>query len=237
MKFSKLFIPAMIVSFFATAAVAQSSKATAAINTVSVSCPSNSTTASTTCSTGWANVMKTTIKTSNVADLFVSPSLVTGLYTSTQVKGNGSGSTSSATSMGSVEVRVVLDPVFDSNGNVIGGTFGQPDKTGSGVIFDQRIQTLTANLGYIFTDCIAQGGVDCTLTPEQITLALDTSSAHSFNFILLNVGTGTHTVVLQSRVASDSATTSGGGVAISNALYGLGSLTIESIRLVNSFTF
>jgi hypothetical protein len=43
--------------------------------------------------------------------------------------------------------------------------------------------------------------------------------------------------VLQSRLASDSATTSGGGVAISNALYGLGSLTIESVRLVNSFTF
>jgi hypothetical protein len=237
MKLNKLFIPTAIMCLFATAAVAQSSKATAAINTVSVSCPSNSTTATTSCSTGWTNVMKSTIKTSNIADLFVSPSLVTGLYTSTQVKGNGTGSTSSATAMGTVEVRVVLDPVFDSNGNVVSGTFGQPDKTGSGVIFDQRIQTLTANLGNIFTDCIAQGGVDCTLTPEQITLALDTTSAHSFNFILLNVGTGNHTIVLQSRVASDSATTSGGGVAISNALYGLGSLTVESARLVNSFSF
>ena len=29
----------------------------------------------------------------------------------------------------------------------------------------------------------------------------------------------------------------GGGVAISNALYGLGSLTVESMRLVNSFSF
>jgi hypothetical protein len=162
---------------------------------------------------------------------------VTGLYTSTQVKGNGTGSTSSATAMGSVEVRVVLDPTFDSNGNLVSGTFAQPDKTGSGVIFDQRVQTLTANLGYIFTDCFAQGGTDCTLTPEQITLALDTTSAHSFNFILLNVGTGTHKVALQARIASNSANTSGGGVAISNALYGLGSLTIESVRLVNSFSF
>ncbi|TMB03829.1 MAG: hypothetical protein E6J70_04710, partial [Deltaproteobacteria bacterium] len=119
-----------------------SSKAVAAINAVSVSCPSSSTTTKTSCSTGWVNVMSAQIKTSNVADLFVSPSLVTGLFTSTQVKGNGSGSTSSATSMGGVQVRVLLDGRPG---------FAYPDTSGDGVTFDQRIQTLTANLGFIFT--------------------------------------------------------------------------------------
>src|SRR5438477_27768 len=203
-----------------------SSKATAAISTVSVNCPSNSVT-DPNCNSGWTDVMTTTIKTSNVADLFASPSLITGLYTSTQVKGNGTGSTSTAIASGTVEVRVLLD-----------GVAGQayPDTTGTGVIFDARVQTLTANLGYIFTDCLAQGLTGCTLTPAQITLALDTTSAHSFSFILLNVGTGTHTLKVQARASSASSGTNG-GVAISNALYGLGSLTVESVRLVNSFSF
>ena len=203
-----------------------SSKATAAISTVSVNCPSNSVT-DPACNSGWTDVMTTTIKTSNVADLFASPSLITGLYTSTQVKGNGTGSTSTAIASGTVEVRVLLD-----------GVAGQayPDTTGTGVIFDARVQTLTANLGYIFTDCLAQGLTGCTLTPAQITLALDTTSAHSFNFILLNVGTGAHTLKVQARASSASSGTNG-GVAISNALYGLGSLTVESVRLVNSFSF
>lgn len=203
-----------------------SSKATAAISTVSVNCPSNSDT-DPSCSSGWVNVMTSTIKTSSIADLFVSPSLVTGLYTSTSVKGNATGSTSTAISAGKVEVRVLLD-------GIAGQAF--PDSTGAGVTFDARVQTLTANLGYIFTQCIAQGLTGCVLTPEQISLALDTTSAHSFNFILLNVGTGMHTIHVQARASSASSGTNG-GVAISDALYGLGSLTVESVRLVNSFSF
>src|SRR5216684_4868727 len=126
------------------AALAQSSKATAQITTVTMCANSNNLSPCTALGSQnipagvWHNIMSTTIKTSNVADLFADTSLVTGLFTSTQVKGNGSGSTSSATAMGTVEVRVVLDPVLDSNGNVISGTFAQPDQTGSGVIFDQR---------------------------------------------------------------------------------------------------
>jgi hypothetical protein len=225
----RLFIGMTLVALACGVASGQtnaSSKATAAINTVSVNCPSNSDT-DPSCSSGWVNVMAASIKTSSVADLFVSPSLVTGLYTSTSVKGNGSGSTSTAIASGTLEVRVLLD-----------GVAGQayPDTQGTGVIFDARVQTLTANLGYIFTDCIAQGLTGCALTPEQITLALDTTSAHTFNFILLNVGTGSHLVQVQARASSISSG-SNGGVAISKALYGLGSLTVESVRLVNSFSF
>jgi hypothetical protein len=228
-----------------TMALAQSSKATAQVTTVTVCANSNNLApcilaGSQTIPTGvWHNVMSTSIKTSNVADLFVDASLVTGLYTSTQVKGNGSGSTSTASAMGGVQVRAVMDPQFDSGGNVVGGTYAYPDDQGTGVTFDQRVQTLTANLGNIFTDCFANGGnigTGCTLTQEQITLALDTTSAHSYNFILLNVGAGTHTLLVQAEVNTN-ATGSNGGVAISNAMFGLGSVTIESVRLVNSFSF
>jgi hypothetical protein len=226
-------------------ALAQSSKATAQITTVTVCANSNNLApcvlaGSQTIPTGvWHNIMSTTIKTSNVADLFVDTSLVTGLYTSTQVKGNSTGSTSTSSAMGGVQVRAVMDPQFDSSGNVVGGTYAYPDDQGTGVTFDQRIQTLTANLGNIFTDCFANGGntgTGCTLTQEQITLALDTTSAHSYNFILVNVGTGTHTLLIQAQVNTN-ATGSNGGLAISNAMFGLGSVTVESVRFVNSFSF
>ena len=214
-------------------AYAQSSKATAAINTVTVCANTSSApcTGSNVVPEGaFRDVMTTTIKTSKIADLFIDASLVTGLFTSTTVTGNSQGSRSTATAMGGVQVRVLLD------GNP---ALAFPDQTGEGVTFDQRIQTLSANLGNVFTSCFAQGGTTgtgCTLTPEQITLVLDTTSAHSFSFIMLNVGTGTHTLKVQARVNTQ-ATGSNGGVAIANALYGLGSVTIESARLVNSFFF
>ena len=211
-----------------------SSKATATINTVSVCATSTSSGSSpfdcTSTSGQWVNVgPSTTIKTSNVADLFVGVSLVTGLFTSTQVVGHGDGSKSSATAMGGVTLRVVLDD---------GTNTTYPDN-GNGVTFDQRIQTLSANLGNIFTDCFAQGGTTgtgCTLTPEQITLVLDTTSAHSYNYILLNVGSGVHTLQVQAQINSD-ATGLNGGVAVSEAMFGLGSVTVEAVRLVNSFSF
>jgi hypothetical protein len=214
-------------------ASAQSSKATSAINTVTVCANTNSapcTTADIVPQGVWQDVMRTTIKTSKISDLFIDASLVTGLYTYTGVSGNGSGSTSKASAMGGVKVRVLLD------GNP---TLAYPDSTGEGVTFDQRIQTMTGNLGFIFTDCFASGGTTgtgCTLTPEQVSIALDTTSAHSFNFIALNVGTGTHALTIQAQVNTD-ANGSNGGVAISNALYGLGSVTVEAVRLVNSFLF
>ena len=76
----------------------------------------------------------------------------------------------------------------------------------------------------------------CTLTPEQITLALQTTSAHSFGFVALNLGSGTHTITVQGQVNTQ-ATGTNGGSAIANALFGLGSLTVEKTQLVNSFAF
>src|SRR5205814_2102498 len=121
-----------------------SSKAAAAINTLTVCANSNST-ANVPCTNQsnegvWLDVMQTTIKTSNVADLFGGVSLVTGLYTNTNVKGNNTGAASTSVAQGTVQVRLLID-------NTPG--LGFPDTTGDGVIFDQRIQTLTANIGNV----------------------------------------------------------------------------------------
>jgi hypothetical protein len=234
---------ASLASSAVFAASLPASKATAQINTVAVCANSNTAQAVNPCTTTdgtgvWRDVMTTQIKTSNVADLFAGVSLVTGLYTSTSVKGNNTGSLSTAVAEGTVRVRVLLDTA-STNCQTNCTTFVTLPDQNSGVVFDQRIQSLSANLGNIFTSQCAATPTTCTLTPEQITLVLDTSAAHSFNFILPNVGTGTHTITVQAEV--DTTNTSifsntNGGTSTSNAAFGLGSLTVESVRLVNSFT-
>ena len=108
------------------------------------------------CVTEWVNVTPAlTVKTSNATSLFVDTSLVTGLYTSTQVKGNNTGATSSAIASATVSIRVLLDGV----------TYAYPDTAGTGVTFDARVQTLTADLGNIFTSACAASPTTCTLTP------------------------------------------------------------------------
>src|SRR5262245_23796762 len=67
-------------------------------------------------------------------------------------------------------------------------------------------------------------------------LILNTTSAHSYSFISPNVGTGVYTVDIQLGVDAN-ANVSGSGTAIGAAAYGLGSLTVESVRLVNDFSF
>ena len=219
------------------------SKAAAQVSTVTVCVNGNTAQAISPCtltdgSGNWRDVMTTQIKTSNVADLFAGASLVTGVYTSTTVKGNATGATSTAVAEGTVRVRVLLDPV-SANCQTNCTSFTTLPDMNNGVTFDQRIQSLSANLGFIFTQQCVTTPLTCTLTPEQITLVLDTTSAHSFNFILPNVGTGTHTITVQAQVNTDNTSifsNTNGGVSAANALFGLGSLTIDSVRLVNSFT-
>lgn len=210
----------------ATVGYADSAKQTASIATVSIAaCGVNH--SATPCPGTWVDLVPTlNVQTSNSTSLFVNVSTVVGLYTSTQVKGNNTGATSTAIATAGVHVRVLLD----------GTIYAFPDTGGVGIDFDNRVQTLTANLGNIFTsDCAANPGT-CTLTPEQITLILDTSSAHDFNFVLLSVGSGPHTVEIQ-VLADTNSTADTGGVAIAGAAYGPASVTIDVVRLVHGFSF
>jgi hypothetical protein len=251
---------------FATSALAQgtpSSKATAAVNTL-VSCKvSNATsadvgTAPMTCTDVWSgynvqvgadgfvDVMSAPIKVSNSQSLFVSPTLVTGLYTQTLVK-TKTGSNSTASGMGGVYLRAVLkdasgtsivkiaDPVAICQNDILGC-----QKVGNdyGVVLDSRIQTLSQAL----SDCVVNvtvGTVAATGTcsfDSTIDLVLKTTGAHGFNFIFPNVGQGTYNVVIQAALDS-SATVSGSGTAVGSAAFGLGSVTVESVRLVHDFSF
>lgn len=203
----------------------------------------------------WFTVMSASLKTSTNKTLFVSPSLVTGIYTNTQVKGNGSSQT--ATAVASVAVRVLLDCAnCGTTGTAqalpaLYSMAGFPDQGGSGIVFDARIQQLTATLGQAITStCIADV---TTCSQEMVDLILSTTSAHSFNFILPQVGSGTHTITVQARLdagnicynSSGAVTTCSNtdvvntslGSSVSAAVFGLGSLTVTPVQLAPGFSF
>ena len=247
------------LAFVSTAAFAQtpSSKATAAINTAVYCTSSQSTSIGDTlpvnCHDIFSGVsvpttpdnfvpaMSATVKVSNSQSLFVSASMVTGLYTKTATK-SSPGQTSTASAFGGVYERAVL---LDGSGNIVATSYPVADCSGDilgcqlvgsqgyGVVLDSRLQTLTQSL----SDCVVtvgttSGSCNFTLTTS---LLLNTTSAHTFNFIFPNVGTGTYTVQIQDAVNTSATQTN--GTAIAGAAFGLGSVTIESVRLVHDFSF
>ena len=229
---------ACVIYSLTSAANLPASKAAVQVNTVTTCGAFATSQCTNTDTTGhWLPVMATQIKTSNVADLFAGVSIVTGLYTSTSVRGNNTGSTSTAVAEGTVRVRVLVDPASPDCQNDCSSIKSLPDLN-KGIVFDQRIQTLSANLGFIFTSQCALDPTTCTLTAEQIELVLDTTAAHSFNFVVPNVGTGIHSIVVQAQLSTENTSvisTINGGVSVANAIFGLGSLTVDAVRLVNSF--
>ena len=204
----------------------------------------------------WFTVMNASVKTSTNKTLFVSPSLVTGIYTNTQVKGNGTSQT--ATAVASVAVRVLLDCancVAVGSAQTVPALFpagaGFPDQSGSGIVFDARIQQLTAVLGQAITStCIAD---ITTCSQELVGLILSTTSAHTFNFILPEVGAGQHTITVQARLDAGNICYNNNGAittcsnadvlnttlgsSVSAAVFGLGSLTVTPVQLAPGFSF
>jgi len=266
---SKYVCLAAVLVLSSIGAFAQSSKATAAINTAVWCTYSTSTSGDTSgiptvssCTNLFSGaevtatpdnfipIMTSTIKVSNSQSLFVTPSLVTGLYTNTAVKSKtsgGTGSTSTAVAMGGVYLRAVL---YDENDNMIVafpiqecsadilGCVLVPSSGGAGsgygVVLDSRIQTLSQTL----SGCTVSTGGTCSfdLTTQLI---LQTATAHTFGFIFPNVGVGTYTVSIQAAVDSNAntSTTNGGAYAVGASAFGLGSVTVESVRLVHNFSF
>lgn len=178
----------------------------------------------------WTNVGDPIIiKTNNVNELFIGVSLETGLWTQTRVstKLNDAGIplTSTAEAMAGVQVRVVLDD-------------GYSVPVAPGIVtFDQRVQTLSAKLGQALTGCTINpdtGLVECTgLTDQEIELILKTLGAHSFNFVKGNVGVGVHKLQVQFKLDKATVDDEISSTAIAKACAGLGSVTVESVRMGN----
>jgi hypothetical protein len=121
-------------------------------------------------------VLETDIQTPNskFTTLLIRPSLVTGLFTNTGVNDNQYSGNSAA-----VKVYVTMD------GNPVA-----PDVSGTGIIYDERFQQLSA----------ANAATMATCTPNNtcdVDLVLSTLAAHSFDFVATNVGGGVHHLQVQ----------------------------------------
>ena len=169
----------------------------------------------------WTTILANNIKTPNQKDLFIDVSMECGLYTKTLVKSAGSKDTAKAEA--GVYVQVLVD-----------GTPAYPGE----VVFCRRTQELTALFGGIMESCTDLNGDgvitydECTWTPEELELILDTMNANSFNFILDDLTSGVHTVEVQARISS--VAEAGAGVAVAKATIGKGSMTVEEVRLIQN---
>lgn len=170
----------------------------------------------------WATLLSVKIQTPSQKDLIVGGSLQTTLVTNTQVKSKG-GTSDTSQAEAKIEVRIVMDPALLGVGAA--GTNADPGV----VTYDRRRQNLMASLGGVF-DCTGTTLDTCNITEEAIQLILDTTSAHHFNFIIDDTGTGTHIVELQVRLNTNTAWQIGNAAAA--AVIGKGSLTVEEVRLV-----
>lgn len=164
----------------------------------------------------WHTIMHNTIKTASMKDLFVDASLECGLYTRTKASSKG-GVTDTQTASAKVELQVIVDDF-----EVLPGP----------VVYCSRVQTLSATLNGLLNTCTLVNGVwDCSnADPESVELTLETMDANSFNFIVPDVTSGPHDVVVQAKI-----TTSGGTLTDPSQAYatlGHGSVTIESVRMI-----
>jgi hypothetical protein len=194
-----------------------SSKVTAAVSTITILQPAEG-------ETDWTTILSNNLKTPNQKDLFVDVSLECGLYTDTLVKSAG-GTKDTAKAEAGVYVQVLVDDVPMYPGEVV---------------FCRRTQTLTALFGGILncTDTNGDGVItvdECTLTPEELELVLDTMNANSFNFVLDDLGPGVHTVAVQARISTKEE--AGAGMADAKATIGKGSVTVESVRMIKNEDF
>ena len=175
-------------------------------------------------STGWTSILNTQIRTSQQKDLIIGVSLETGLVTKTVVRSKNNVE-DTAWAEANVRVRVLVD-----------GNEAVPGV----VTYDKRYQELMAKFAG-FNNCFDASGdgvidplTECTLDPEELSLLLDTMAAHHFAFVLDDLGSGLHNVVVQAQVITDKGLAGSQlGEATARGLVGKGSLTVEEVRLVN----
>ena len=169
----------------------------------------------------WECILTQTIHTANDKDLFIDASLLSGLYTGTEVKSKGSKETSAAA--GAVLLAVTVD-------------FDQADHSGMAwpgpIIYNARAQVLTAKLQGIIDSVYPDTGALTITEPEEIGVFIGTMSANSFNWIVEDLDSGMHTVEVWAKVVTYAGTTNGSAEAV--AAIGLGSMTVEEVRMVKN---
>ena len=153
------------------------------------------------------NILTQTIKTANDKDLFIDVSLLSGLYTETNVKSKGGDKDTSA-AVAAVLLKVEVD---------------DQEAFPGWIVYNGRVQVLSATLQGILEDGEVVGY-------EEIGLIIGTLSANSFNFIVDDLDAGMHTVEVSALCVTFAGSQAGSAKA--KAVIGLGSVTVEEVRMI-----
>lgn len=160
---------------------------------------------------GWTTIMAGTIKTSNPTDLVIQHTQECSIVTNVKLSSNG-GTTESSTA--GQKVRVLID--------------GQPVPVFSGddgeVTFCDRAFKIETNILHQIQDLCTVTNSTCD--ESYFNAYLSTKSAHGFNWIALNVGSGVHTIEIQSLLYSEASTNGEASVVV-----GKRSLVVEPTHL------
>jgi hypothetical protein len=166
----------------------------------------------------WTTILSNDIKTPNQKDLFIDVSLECGLYTATLVD-SLAGTKDDSVAEAGVLVRVLVDGFEASPGEVV---FCRRSQALSAV-FQGLLEDEFGNSCLITTEFIDETDGSSTfvtsidedcLQPETLELVLDTMTATSFNFIETDLGSGVHTVEVQTSIATGTASTVDSGTKV-----------------------
>lgn len=216
-KGTSLAVVVLMVLFGTTLAVAQSSGSFSATGT-SAACQISEQDGSFGNSGTTLTSFTASVQTSNGngVSLLIRPSLVTGLFTQTKI------STVIPEATADVGIQVCVD-VADTTAPVY------PSRC---ITYDQRFQQISSQLFSQLEECTIVDPLSGAVTLNPLCdfdLILSTLSAHSFDFVVPNVGQGDHAVTVSWTVtgAEDNLSTKGSKGA---ACVGPGMLTITQVK-------
>jgi hypothetical protein len=135
--------------------------------------------------------------------LVITPSLVTGLFTQNTITSKNSVSTQNV----GIEVQVAVD---GSTADVV------PELGSDGVLYDQRFIQVSSSVISSLAGCSSLSGGSCFQLTES------TLSAHSFNFYIFGLSSGTHTVTVSWTIE--------GGTSGEAECVGPGTLTVTQVK-------
>ena len=174
-----------------------------------------------------AVIASASIKTSTPKDLVVMFSEECSLFTEVRLKSGSSGSVSES------QVRAAQSIYLEVDGQVVPIGAGDDGKV---TMCDRTYNISTNILDQIQKLCSAVGAIDGTTTCEESYFKsfIDTKDAHGWNWVVLNLGAGEHTVEVYSEFVDEEGVIGDGTASVT---VGKRSLIILPQNLSNDATY
>ncbi len=211
-----LTVAMLVAAFGASAAFAQSSGNFTAGFDKTVCTPAGIAGGNTTGVPGSIGPVQIKVSSGSGVALVVTPSLITGLFTSNNLNKN------TTTSTANIGVGVWLE-VRDSNNNLVTTVLPLAGSAADPIIYDWRLIQITSSALSALLQCTTSTAASSSC----FNLTEATLSAHSFNFVLGNLSSGTYRITLHWAAVTPITNSSSSATA---ACAGPGSLTVTQVK-------